>query len=1058
VPGDVRLDASEERLLERASKKWGRAEILGLVAVVTVAAGHLVLGLGSYGLWDPPDDWKASIQRRPLQQEGKKTKKRTKPYGVAISEIAIAEHAREGFSEKQGGEGDGSKRSGAGSAVSKKRDRSRHQREEAALQEPPLRMWLIRQGLEAFGVSDWAARLPIALCGVLTVLLVYLVGAWFFGWVGGMLAAGALLGFPGFVLQARLLTSHLPATTCLTMAVAGLALQGYPGQKGWLRALGLLLGAAGLTTGYFAAGAVLGALTPLLIALVATGAWFWVRRGQLEPSRRKQAWIEIALFAAAVAVLTIWTQTELAAADGYTSFLGAEPRYAVKMLSYEGVKTPPARPVVFDVLIRHIAYSTFPWVALIPLALAVCAGLGRRAPQIGEAAGPHASSASRRFSYGGVWVASWAAVSFLMSTYWVLRFDNMPFLGLPALGLACGGAVAALIRKDEPRRTGAAILSVLLVAIVIRDFVDFPQALAQSQVNYQLHHPEEVALRGPMAVFGLLFAGAALILLITRPCREEVRWPETLEEWLVARHESSQLSKLFQWRWLHGFRAPLGWPAAVVVATVLLVVAWIKLAAYGVLEAFYFPFWLVGQAESGAALRPAKLLFPGNERGHLSKLVRRSRRGAPPSQVFWTVVGVFVAPLWAFRFAARIFWLVTVGLFAFGLKRVGAAIGGRLKAWREAERRLIEEKRRERDGQAGDDEKNKERKKEKKREKTHEPAGNETKRNRNPSGGGPEVAGTRLWAGALICVVGLAASYWVGHVLLDDLSVHFSHKSIFETFKQSRAKLDGDSPLALYKMESRSASFYNAGDMITERELQRRHPYGRDRLDPLVAYLAGQDRVFALIGVSHLGSLDNQARKAGVDYYVLDASSQWFLLVSNQLAPGEADKNPLKRYVSQKPPEQVGRRINAVLKEPGSKNEAGDLVLLGAEIPKVVYKGHKFPAKLHFYVKNDLKRDWKVFIHFDGPGPRFFGDHEPLGGRYKTRFWTAGTYVTDPYVVPANHTSRISTPSGVYRIWMGLYRGGTRMSVIQGPASKNNRINLGTVRVTSKPLFSCSPR
>jgi hypothetical protein len=113
-------------------------------------------------------------------------------------------------------------------------------------------------------------------------------------------------------------------------------------------------------------------------------------------------------------------------------------------------------------------------------------------------------------------------------------------------------------------------------------------------------------------------------------------------------------------------------------------------------------------------------------------------------------------------------------------------------------------------------------------------------------------------------------------------------------------------------------------------------------------------------------------------------------------------------------------------------------------------------VKLYFKVRSDIRGDWKIFIHFDGPGHRFHGDHDPLGGKFKTRFWSAGTYITDPYVVPANHTSRIGTPVGRYNVWMGFFRGESRMTVLQGPKDNTNRLRLGVIQVTDAPFGGCS--
>src|SRR6476659_9589881 len=49
------------------------------------------------------------------------------------------------------------------------------------LEKAPLIYWLIAGAYEIFGVSDWAARLPVALAAIGLALLTALFGRWAFG-------------------------------------------------------------------------------------------------------------------------------------------------------------------------------------------------------------------------------------------------------------------------------------------------------------------------------------------------------------------------------------------------------------------------------------------------------------------------------------------------------------------------------------------------------------------------------------------------------------------------------------------------------------------------------------------------------------------------------------------------------------------------------------------------------------------------------------------------------------------------------------------------------------
>jgi hypothetical protein len=83
--------------------------------------------------------------------------------------------------------------------------------------------WGIAASYKIFGVSDWAARLPIALCVLLLALTVYFFGRTLFGWnAAGLYAALIVLVWPGTFLATRNL-SEAPIV-CLVSAIAAWAL------------------------------------------------------------------------------------------------------------------------------------------------------------------------------------------------------------------------------------------------------------------------------------------------------------------------------------------------------------------------------------------------------------------------------------------------------------------------------------------------------------------------------------------------------------------------------------------------------------------------------------------------------------------------------------------------------------------------------------------------------------------------------------------------------------------------------------------------------------------
>ena len=1006
---------------------------LGLIAV---AASVVTLpGLGSYGLWDPPSSWTVMVQREKPGTTGQKSK------GTVVSEIALADQARASFQ----GNNHASTKAPADAAPSSTTKSKATKKTPPKVEEPPLRLWLIAKSLKMFGVHDWSARLPMALSAIVLVILVFVAGTWTFGWKVGATSTLVFMTLPAFIFGARQVTSIMPATLATTAAVMGLAMATWPDRKTWFRAVGAVLALAGLVAGQLGAGPVTGLIMPLTVAASSLAAWL-ATGGMPKGKGRRATWATTGALTLVIIVLAGITVHALAA-GGFSKFLWVHPESALAVRTFAGTKTPPSQLAVFDIILRNLVHGTFPWIALAPIGLAMAAalawtkGTGRwaldagtgRLDEVGDDAqadwapttpetkessdvsreknepqtdrNPEAQEtelpASQR-ALAGTWLVAWAAIAFLLGTYWNLRFADQAFIGLPAIALACGLAFHRLGSASQPRRIAAAAVVLFIVLMVVRDFMDFPQALAQSQVNYQIQHPEELHVRGIMLLFAALFGAFLLMMLMSRGDDRNVEEPTGLIDWLGGRVEQHDMEQLAIWSWLRGPRSVLGWPVAVAVALMTVAIAWVKTVILIVLWALYFyPLWLMGKLEQGRFVRPADGLGPKGETKAIKALVDRVRTGMAGARFFWGIVAIAVLPIWAVGLGFRIGWYL---ILSTGL----AILIGPKWVW-----------------------------------------------SRRSTGHGTNHDDQRWWAVTVLVAAAVAFAAWLSWAYIPELSRHFSPKAVFATYHNSRDK-NHPEPIALYKTESRSADFYNAGHIISEQELNRRYPWSQARVAPLIAYLAEANRVFALVGTSYAGTLEQQTRKAGIPYYVLDAGSHWFMLISNKLGKGQKDRNPLRRLIANEPPQRLGRRINAVFKDPGSSSPNGDIVLLGVEMPNVFYKGHKFPMTFHFKANNDIRGDWKIFIHFDGPGPRFFGDHEPLEKRFTTRFWTKGTYVTDPYVVPPGHTSRIATPGGIYRMWMGFYRGDTRMKVIQGPKDNSNRVNLGVVRVMNRPMFGCT--
>lgn len=86
-------------------------------------------------------------------------------------------------------------------------------------EKPPLLYWINAASLKLFGLTEFAARLPSALCGLLTILSTYVIGRKLYDRRTALIAAFILGTSLGFVLQSRIILTDMLLTFCLTSAL-----------------------------------------------------------------------------------------------------------------------------------------------------------------------------------------------------------------------------------------------------------------------------------------------------------------------------------------------------------------------------------------------------------------------------------------------------------------------------------------------------------------------------------------------------------------------------------------------------------------------------------------------------------------------------------------------------------------------------------------------------------------------------------------------------------------------------------------------------------------------
>ncbi len=116
-------------------------------------------------------------------------------------------------------------------------------------EKPPLLYWSVALSYKAFGVSEWSFRFPNAMFAFLSVLALYVLGRRWFGPQSAFLSALVLLSSMGFFSMARIVTTDMLLSFCLTVAL--LCFYGYYREKKspFLYAFYVALSLATLTKG-----------------------------------------------------------------------------------------------------------------------------------------------------------------------------------------------------------------------------------------------------------------------------------------------------------------------------------------------------------------------------------------------------------------------------------------------------------------------------------------------------------------------------------------------------------------------------------------------------------------------------------------------------------------------------------------------------------------------------------------------------------------------------------------------------------------------------------------
>ncbi len=266
---------------------------------------------------------------------------------------------------------------------------------------------------------------------------------------------------------------------------------------------------------------------------------------------------------------------------------------------------------------------------------------------------------------------------------------------------------------------------------------------------------------------------------------------------------------------------------------------------------------------------------------------------------------------------------------------------------------------------------------------------------------------------------------YTSQIFLPQVSEQFSPRGVFDAYNELAKPGE---PLAQHRVEGRAAAYYA---QTTVKEIAGR--------TELIEFLSGAGRRWAAFPSGDLADIDVEFRKRnGRHLFVAsDATARVTLAASTPVA-GATDHNPLTRFVLKTAPK---------LQHPVNASFEDRVQLLGYDLSMPgkdhVGAGQTFVVTWYWRALKANIGSYKVFVHVDGQDQRLNGDHEPVDGGYPVRLWDVGDVIVDrqELSVPATY------PSGIYTLYVGMYRADSRLKIVQGPKDEANRLRAGTIRI-----------
>lgn len=357
-------------------------------------------------------------------------------------------------------------------------------------------------GLAAFGLVDWAGRLPLALWGAAGALVVFAFLARYVRPRAGVYAVVVLVTMPLYFMQARTMLGDVVTMAAFAMAFFGglgmlLESRSVPVGAGWT-----LLSALGLVAGYGCRGALLGVAAP---ALSVGASWWVVRSGAGErPADGGRGAILATGLVAIGAGASAWGLAALHA-TGWSSEL------VPRVLGFAIRPFPPVSST-FDLTLRDLGHGLFPWSAVLPVAFARLWWMPPR--------GQRRDGARQEERLLRVTLVVGVAMAFVVHAGVAPQAGSLPFVATTLLA-AVLGLVVSDFERGAPPSALAGFVTIVVGLVLVADLRRMP-----SKLLTVFHVPPGSAPSTlDLAVGGRLMAASLAFLLV---CWLTFRDPPTL--------------------------------------------------------------------------------------------------------------------------------------------------------------------------------------------------------------------------------------------------------------------------------------------------------------------------------------------------------------------------------------------------------------------------------------------------------------------------------------------------------------------------------------------------